>query len=73
MLSADSLDGLEDIDVKYRVEVDEANEPFKPDVSAAISLKRIADALEKLIKLPELTPEENEEFERAAKVMFNKS
>jgi len=36
----------------YRVEVDEEGQPFKPDVSTAISLKRIADALEILLKPP---------------------
>jgi hypothetical protein len=40
------------------------------ELSMAISLKRIADALEKLTKvptMPELTPEQEEEMLRAAK------
>ena len=52
----------------YRLEVDEENHPFEPNVSMAISLKRIADALEKLLQPPmmvELSQEEQEEWEKA--------
>jgi hypothetical protein len=70
------LDGLEDIVMPvYKVEVDDENQPFKPDVSTAISLKRIADALEKLLQPPivvELTEEEKHDFQ-ASHIMFNKS
>ena len=60
----------------FRVEVDQEGNPFSPEVSMAISLKRIAEALEKLLQPPvmvELSQEDQEEFERSANVMFNQS
>lgn len=64
----------------YRIEMDDENRPFKPDVSIAISLKRIADALEKLIAPDEkferaMTEIEREEqdMKHANNYMFNKS
>jgi hypothetical protein len=60
----------------YRVETDEEGQPFSFETSIAISLKRIADALEKLAKPPMVADADlisDEELMKGFSHMVNKA